>query len=97
ARRTRLPEHVWRWCRRNPALAGLAAAVAVLLVVLGIGWWINDLLRGERDIALANQFRAEEAEKETREAQREIKIRAHLARAAAYRHSRQRGERFQAL
>ncbi|HZU38443.1 MAG TPA: hypothetical protein VFA18_21135 [Gemmataceae bacterium] len=31
ARRSRLPERLWRWCRRNPIVAGLLAMVAVLL------------------------------------------------------------------
>jgi hypothetical protein len=36
ARRVRLPEQVWRWCRRNPAIATLLAALmALLLVVTG--------------------------------------------------------------
>jgi hypothetical protein len=26
-------EHGWRWCRRNPAVAGLVTAVAVTLVL----------------------------------------------------------------
>jgi WD40 repeat protein/tRNA A-37 threonylcarbamoyl transferase component Bud32 len=29
-------ERLWRWCRRNPALAGLTAAVATLLVVVAV-------------------------------------------------------------
>ena len=37
ARRARLPERTWRWCRRNPFLAGLTCAVAVLLLVILIG------------------------------------------------------------
>jgi hypothetical protein len=28
------PERLWRWCRRNPGVASLAAAVAILLVVV---------------------------------------------------------------
>jgi serine/threonine protein kinase len=31
ARRVSPPERAWRWCRRNPAVAGLLAMVAVLL------------------------------------------------------------------
>jgi serine/threonine protein kinase len=34
ARRVRPVELVWRWCRRNPAVAGLLAVVATLLVVV---------------------------------------------------------------
>src|SRR5262245_12659241 len=37
ARRVGLPERLWRWCRRNRAVAGLAGAVVVLLVVLAAG------------------------------------------------------------
>jgi hypothetical protein len=33
ARRVRPPEHAWRWCRRNPAVAGLAAAVFLAMAV----------------------------------------------------------------
>ena len=36
ARRTSIPERTWRWCRRNPVLAGLTAAVATLLVVVAV-------------------------------------------------------------
>jgi serine/threonine protein kinase/tetratricopeptide (TPR) repeat protein len=31
------PEKLWRWCRRNPVVAGLLGAVATLLLVLVIG------------------------------------------------------------
>ncbi len=37
ARRAQWPERTWRWCRRNPLLAGLTCAVAVLLLVILIG------------------------------------------------------------
>jgi WD40 repeat protein/tRNA A-37 threonylcarbamoyl transferase component Bud32 len=30
-------ERLWRWCRRNPGLAGLTAAVALLLVSVAVG------------------------------------------------------------
>jgi WD40 repeat protein/tetratricopeptide (TPR) repeat protein len=36
ARRSRLPERLWRWCRRNPAIAALIGVIALfLLVVVG--------------------------------------------------------------
>jgi WD40 repeat protein/tRNA A-37 threonylcarbamoyl transferase component Bud32 len=31
------PERAWRWCKRNPALAALAGAVATLLVAVALG------------------------------------------------------------
>src|SRR5262249_1226336 len=34
ARRTLLAERTWRWCRRNPAVASLLAAVGVLLATV---------------------------------------------------------------
>ena len=104
ARRNSTLERTWRWCRRNPAVAGLSGAVALLLVVLGIGFMVTTLLRQERDKARGNQQRAEQAEGETRallqradDAEREVKIRSHLAQARAYRWSGQVGQRLQSL
>ncbi len=37
ARRSRLPERLWRWCRRNPAVASLIAVIALLLLFVAIG------------------------------------------------------------
>jgi predicted Ser/Thr protein kinase/tetratricopeptide (TPR) repeat protein len=37
ARPVRLPERCWRWCRRRPALAALAAVSAALLLVILVG------------------------------------------------------------
>src|SRR5262249_37460969 len=36
ARRVRAVEGAWRWCGRTPGLAGLAAAVAALLVAAAV-------------------------------------------------------------
>jgi serine/threonine protein kinase/tetratricopeptide (TPR) repeat protein len=41
ARRARLPEQAWRWCRRDPTRTGLLAALlALLLVATGGGVWL---------------------------------------------------------
>jgi WD40 repeat protein len=90
ARRVSRAERILRWCRRNPILAGLSAAVAVLLVVLGVGFVVTGLLRHERDKALENLMRAERAE-------REVKILSHLWQATALRRSGAGGQRFQCL
>jgi serine/threonine protein kinase/WD40 repeat protein len=90
ARRTSAVEHIRRWCRRNPVVAGLSAAVAGLVVVVGVGFLLTELLRQERDKALANLERAERAE-------REVKVLSHLWQAAALRRSGAGGQRFKCL
>jgi serine/threonine-protein kinase len=41
ARRVRLPEQAWRWCRRNPSTAALLSALlALLLLATGGGVWL---------------------------------------------------------
>jgi WD40 repeat protein len=37
ARAIGVPEKLWRWCRRKPALASLAASVLVLILFLAVG------------------------------------------------------------
>lgn len=63
ARPAAWPERAWKWSRRHPALAALLAAAAlgaaVLSVVLVKG---NDLLRAERNVALAQASRASASE-----------------------------------
>jgi WD40 repeat protein/serine/threonine protein kinase len=86
-----------KWCRRNPALASLSAAVAVLLLLLALGWAMAALVRQERDAAVANLQRAEQAEQRARTAEQEVKIQSHLAHARGYRHSGQVGQRFRGL
>src|SRR5262249_5291505 len=54
ARPVGLGERAWRWCRRNPGLAGLTAAVQfALLCLLGLAVWANvriDRALGEAEV-----------------------------------------------
>jgi formylglycine-generating enzyme required for sulfatase activity/tetratricopeptide (TPR) repeat protein len=53
------PERLWRWCRRNPAVAALAAvAVLLLLAVAVVSSWSALQLRQERNAALASHVAA---------------------------------------
>jgi hypothetical protein len=52
------PERLWRWCRRHPARAAVAAVALVgLLAVLTVGAWFNHLLHGQ--LAETEQARRE--------------------------------------
>ena len=60
ARRTNWIERLWRWCRRNPALAGSTAATAGLLLVVAIGaTWGYFRAVADRAMTLSQQQRAE--------------------------------------
>jgi serine/threonine protein kinase/WD40 repeat protein len=96
-RRTGPLERLRRWRRRNPVVASLSLAVALLLGVALVGLVVALLVSAERDRALANLERAERAEAKARQAEREVKVREHLARAAALRRSGQVGQRFRSL
>jgi serine/threonine protein kinase/tetratricopeptide (TPR) repeat protein len=58
ARRVSPPEHAWRWCRRNPAVAGLGAT-AFLAMAIGTAVSTTQAIRARRAVAAA---RAREAE-----------------------------------
>ncbi|HEV3204054.1 MAG TPA: serine/threonine-protein kinase, partial [Gemmataceae bacterium] len=90
ARRTTWFEYVWRWCRRNPAIAALSGLIALLVIILGVGSVVATLLRQERDKARAFQLQAEDAK-------HSFNIQSHIAQVTAYRVSRQGGHRFQCL
>jgi serine/threonine protein kinase/WD40 repeat protein len=104
ARRTPWQERAWRWCQRNPAVASLTAAVAVLLVCIAAGslatavWAVkaNEDLKNQHVATLAEQARAERAERDAREGG----LNAYVAardRARAARFSRRMGQRYDAL
>jgi eukaryotic-like serine/threonine-protein kinase len=84
----------WRWCRRNPALASLAAAVVTLLLALAGGASLAAVWLGQkRDQALDLLGRAETAERE----RTDQLWHAYLAQARAGHWSRQPGQRFDSL
>ncbi|MCI0642313.1 MAG: protein kinase [Gemmataceae bacterium] len=86
-----------KFARRNKRGLLLALLLGVLSLLLVVGIPVTAVLQNERDRALENLKRAELAEAQARDAEKEIRIRAHLARAAAARHSRQPGQRFACL
>lgn len=64
ARRSTAAEHFGRWCRRNPLIAGLTAAVAALLVVAVVVLAIsNVMIRHEQAHTKTEKDRAEKAQK----------------------------------
>ncbi|MHB1422678.1 MAG: protein kinase domain-containing protein [Gemmataceae bacterium] len=87
ARRSTWQEQTWRWCRRNPAIAGLLTAVFVSLLLGTIVSLIFGLqARKDRD----------NAQKAEREGRRKL-FEAYLADAKANRLSRRPGQRFDTL
>jgi serine/threonine protein kinase/WD40 repeat protein len=94
ARRSSMAEQTWRWCRRNPVVAGLLTAVAGLLVVIAVvssvmAWRLN---REHKD-AVASWHIALDKE---REAKDEL-WQSLLSQARAARFGRQAGRRFDGL
>jgi WD40 repeat protein/tetratricopeptide (TPR) repeat protein/tRNA A-37 threonylcarbamoyl transferase component Bud32 len=58
-------ERMWRWCRRNPVLAGLTGAVLALLVAVAIGSTIAAIrIAGARDDARRAQLREADQRKQ---------------------------------
>ncbi len=60
ARRIGVPEHVWRWYRRQPALATLGATVLLLLVTVAVGSTVAAVrIAAARDAQESERRRAE--------------------------------------
>ncbi len=94
SRRLAIPERIWRWSRRNPALARVSLLAAALTTALLIGsvaaaW----TYREQRDAVAANLARALEAERQ----QKAELGRSLLLQARAVRYSGQPGRRSDGL
>ena len=94
SRRVSVPERLWRWSRRNPAVAMLGLLAATLTTVLAIGstaaaWKFHE----QRDQVLEQR---DALQKEQRNTQSEL-ARSLLQQVRAERYSRQPGPRAQRL
>jgi serine/threonine protein kinase/WD40 repeat protein/Flp pilus assembly protein TadD len=100
ARRSSTAERTWRWCRRNPLVAGLLTSVAALLVVIAVGTSVLAWRLNREQQATLDKWRAEQAEREAREELQQSRFfewQARLSQARAARFSRQAGRRFEGL
>jgi WD40 repeat protein/Tfp pilus assembly protein PilF len=94
ARRASLAERLWRWCRRNPWLAGANIAAAAMTTILAVGATVAALtFRDQRDQIAEDVIRIGRAEAETR---RNL-FDTLTAQARAGRLSRRAGQRFDSL
>jgi tetratricopeptide (TPR) repeat protein/tRNA A-37 threonylcarbamoyl transferase component Bud32 len=54
-------ERLWRWCQRNPTLAGAAATILLLLFVVSVGsTWAAIAIHAEKELAERNEKLANE-------------------------------------
>ncbi len=87
-------ERLWRWCRRNPRVAGLIGAVAVLLVAITVISSVAAVwLKRERDVARESEQRAMTAET----ARRQELYRAYLNEARASYITGRQGQRLNGM
>jgi WD40 repeat protein len=86
-RRAGSAERLWRWCRRNPAVASLLGCVALLLVSIAV---VSTFAAVRTDAALGL---TRQAEREARLGQAE----ALVGQAHGTRYSRRVGQRFETL
>ncbi len=93
-RRSTTAERLGRWCRRNPAVATLAASVLLLLTVTSVGGVVMSLrLDASLRKADASLLQTQEAE---REGKRKL-FESYVSDADATRMSRRPGQRFGSL
>ncbi len=89
-----VPERFWRWCKRDPWLAGASVAAAALTVVLVVGMTTAAYVFRDQVSALKRERnRTVEA---SRDARRRA-VDAYIAQADAGRYSRRPGQRFSSL
>jgi serine/threonine-protein kinase len=94
ARPVRRLERAWRWCRRNPWLAGLSAAVVMLVATVAVVSTLAAVWLGE---ALADSERhRQDAETAELEGKHKLWL-SYLRQAQSRRMSRQSGQRFASL
>jgi serine/threonine protein kinase/WD40 repeat protein/tetratricopeptide (TPR) repeat protein len=88
------PEQLWRWCKRNPLVAGLNALAAALTIVIAV----VSTVAAYRNGRLAEQLKGQrdETARGLVQAKKNL-IQAHTTEAEARRQSRRVGQRFEAL
>jgi serine/threonine protein kinase len=87
-------ERAWRWCRRNPLLAGALGSVTMLLLgIAGVSLWYSAMLSRE----ITKTRAAEQAEREANQTAQQRLWNVYLGEAAARNASHQVGQRFAAL
>src|SRR5262249_19397599 len=85
------PERLWRWCKRNPLVAGLNALTAALAIVIAVVSTVS----AHRNARLASQLEARNrVANEHLATARKNAMRAYISEAEARRVSRRLGQRF---
>jgi serine/threonine protein kinase/WD40 repeat protein/Flp pilus assembly protein TadD len=108
ARRSSTAEQVWRWCRRNPAVASLAAAALVLVVAVAIISALAASRLGKEQTKTLKQLQlTQRAETQATNAKNQALqaeqvatrrlFRSLVEQARASRYSRRLGQRFKSL
>jgi WD40 repeat protein len=94
-------EKLWRWCRRNPAVASLTTVAVLLLLTVAVGSAVATVwLKGERDSAARSRNSEALARDAAEQAGRERRLELAQAlqdRAHAGRMSRRQGQRYASL